>query len=90
MADLGAVLGGLGAVLGRSSGGLGAALGGQIGRKIDQKPISIRDGLRRRFWIDLGSFWGSILGGFGIDLGGFGVDLGRFPTFFQSLLEFAF
>ena len=42
LADLGAVLGGLGSVLGRSLGGLGAVLGGQIGTDLGEKSIPNR------------------------------------------------
>ena len=67
-------------------GGLGAILGGQIGTDLGEKstpkPINIHDGLRSRFWIDLGSVGGSILGGFGVDWGGC-------SGFFNSFLEVA-
>ena len=73
---LGPSWGGLGVIFGWSWGGLGRSDRDRFGRNIDPKPINIQDGLRKRFWIDLGSVGGSILGGFGVGLDGFGVDVG--------------
>ena len=65
----------------------------RFGRKIDSKTIKIRDGLRKRFWIEFGSFEGSIWDRFGVDLGSIWMDLGSiwadFLHNFGSFLEVA-